>query len=127
MVKKMYTVTSSKLKGATMHLAKGNYYSFAITAMKIPRLKREMIKVVAVEVRQECQALCSTLPGKKSVLRKTSAAYLKTFHFRKVVAELCEQAPAFSAVLEASESISKAAHKRCNNSIDWVCSCCVAS
>ena len=73
-----------------MHLAKGNYHSFAIIAMKIPRLKKEMIKAVAAEVRQECQALCSTLPGKKSVLRRTSAADLKSFHFSKVVDELSD-------------------------------------
>ena len=69
---------SSNLKKATTHLAKGNYRSFSIIAMRVPRLKKEMIKAVATEVLQECQALCSTLPGKKSVLRKTSAADLKT-------------------------------------------------
>ena len=92
-----------------MHLAKGNYYSFAI---KIPRLKKELIKAVAAEVRHECQALCSTLPGKKSVLRRTSAANLKTFQFSKVVDELCEQAPAFSAVLVASVKRYQKQHTR---------------
>ena len=78
----MYPVTSSNLKRATMHLAKGNYHSFAVIAMKIPCLK-EMIKVVAAEV-QECQArLCALrYQEKKSVLRRTSADNLKTFQFR---------------------------------------------
>ena len=95
-----------------MHLAKGNYHSFAIIAMKIPRLKKEMIKAVAVEVRQECQALCSTLPGKKSVLRRTSAADLKIFQFNKVVDELSDRAPAFSAILEASVKRYRKQHTR---------------
>ena len=60
-----------------------------------------MIKAVAAEV-QECQALCSTLPGKKSVLRQTSAADLKTSQFSKVVDELSVRAPAFISILEAS-------------------------
>ena len=95
-----------------MHLAKANYCSFAMTAMKIPRLKKEVIKVVAAEVRRECHALCSTLPGKKSVLRRTSATDLKTFQFSKVIAELCERAPAFSAVLEASVKRYRKQHTR---------------
>ena len=88
-----------------MHLAKANYCSFAMTAIKIPRLKKEVIKVVAAEVRRECQALCSTLPGKKSVSRRTSAADLKTFQFSK-------RAPAFSAVLEASVKRYRKQHTR---------------
>ena len=63
-------------------LEKGNYHSLAIIAIKIPRLKKEMIKAIAGEVRQECQAY---ITGKKSVLRQTSAADLKSFQFRKVV------------------------------------------
>ena len=95
-----------------MHLAKGNYHSFTILAMKIPCLKKEMIKAVASEVRQECQALCSTLPGKKSVLRQTSATDLKTFQLSKVVDELSHRAPAFSAMLEASVKRYRKQHTR---------------
>lgn len=95
-----------------MHLAKGNYHSFAIIAMKIPRLKKEMIKAVAAEVRQECQALCSTLPGKKSVLRRTSADDLKTFQFSKVVDELSDRAPAFITMLDASVKRYRKQHTR---------------
>ena len=95
-----------------MHLAKGNYHSFAIMAMKIPRLKEEFIKAVAAEVRQECQALCSTLPGKKSVLRRTSAADLKKFQFSNVVDKLAKRAPAFSAVLEGSVRRYRKQHTR---------------
>jgi hypothetical protein len=63
-IRKTYAVKSSNVKKVTMHLAKGNYHSFSITAMRIPRLKKEMIKAVAAEVRQERQALCSISPGK---------------------------------------------------------------
>lgn len=63
MVRKTYNVQSSILKKATTYLAKGNYRSFSIIAMRVSRSKKEMIKAVATEVRQECQALCSTLPG----------------------------------------------------------------
>ena len=80
--------------------------------MRVPRLKKEMIKAVAAEVRQECQALCSTLPGKKSVLRQTSAADLKTFQFSKVVDELSVRAPAFSSILEASVKRYRNQHTR---------------
>lgn len=116
----MYVITSSTLKRATTHLAKGNYCSFA---MKIPRLKKEVIKVVAAEVRRECQALCSTLSGKKSVLHRTSAADLKTFQFSKVVSEHQRLVPFWRHLRCDTESSTPG----CNISINWVRCYCVAS
>ena len=48
--KKMYPVTSSNQKRATMYLATDNYNSFA---MKILCVKKEMIKAIAADVQQE--------------------------------------------------------------------------
>ena len=77
--------------------------------MRIPRLKEAP---TAEEVRQECQNLCSTLPRKKSVLRKTSAADLKVFKWSTVVDELSNRAPAFCAILEASVKRYRKQHAR---------------
>ena len=72
----------------------------------------EKAEAVAAEVQEEYQALCSTLPGKKSVLRQTSAADLKTFQFSKVVDKLSVRAPAFSSILEASVKRYRNQHTR---------------
>ena len=55
-VNKIYRVTGL-VKRVTMHLAKGNYYSFARSAMLIPPLKKALVNEIASEVRDECQKL----------------------------------------------------------------------
>ena len=58
-----------------MNLAKGDCHTFATCAMKTPQLNKAVITAFAAEVCRECQSLCSTLPGKKSILRQTSALH----------------------------------------------------
>lgn len=100
-VNKIYRVTGL-VKRATMHLAKGNYYSFARNAMLIPPLKKALVNVIASEVRDECQKLCTTISDRKSMLRKTSPDDLKTFSWSNLSSELHNRAPVFVAILEAS-------------------------
>lgn len=85
-----------------MHLAKGNYYSFARSAMLIPPLKKALVNAIASEVRDECQKLCTTIADRKPMLRKTSPDDLKTFSWSNLSSELRNRAPVFVAILEAS-------------------------
>lgn len=100
-VNKIYGVTGL-LKKVTMHLAKGNYCSFARSAIQIPQLKKAIVTAVASEVRYECQKLCTTTVGAKSMLRNTSPDGLKTFSWADLSSELQDRAPVFMSVLAAS-------------------------
>ena len=93
-----------------MHLAKGNYYSFARRAMLIPPLKKALVNAIASEVRDECQKLCTTIADRKSILRKTSPDDLKTFSWSNLSSELHNRAPVFVAILEASVKRPRSQH-----------------
>ena len=85
-----------------MYLAKGNYYSFARSAMLIPPLKKALVNGIASEVCDECQKLCTTIADRKSMLQKTSPDDLKKFSWSNLSSELHNRAPVFVAILEAS-------------------------
>ena len=92
---------ASKYKPVVTALVNGSATTFAKKALSLPKLRNAIVEEVKCLVKKECRNLCSNLPEKRSVLRDTRPAHLKTFSWQNIIEELSCRAPLLHTVLSA--------------------------
>ena len=95
-----------ELKSLGMMIARGTFKQIANAAMRHPRIREDILKIVIKEIDRECNSLCRAGSKKKpvdvSLLRKTSKEAITAFSFECLQKELKERAPLFWEVLKVA-------------------------
>ena len=95
-----------ELKSLGIMIARGTFKQIANAAMRHPRIREDILKIVLKEIDRECNSLCQAGSKKKpvdvSLLRKTSKEAITAFSFECLQKELKERAPLFWEVLKVA-------------------------
>lgn len=95
-----------ELKSLGIMIARGTFKQIANAAMRHPRIREDILKIVLKEIDRECNSLCQAGSKKKpvdvSLLRKTSKEAITAFSFECLQKELKQRAPLFWKVLKVA-------------------------